>query len=357
MTVRETILKIAAERKTFRTADVLTALRREVSRQFVHRTIHELLAAGKLIKAGATRGATYALPEHAADLGLLVRERLTNHALKEHETLDALRAKAPFLRTLPDNVDQIFAYAFQEMLNNAIEHSASPTIDVEVRKDGERLQFIVNDVGIGAFSNIMQKRSLPSEYDAIEELLKGKITTQPAQHSGEGIFFTSRVGDVFELDSHAHRLRFDNRLDDVFLEPLKPSKRGTKVTFSISAASRRRIEDVFHKFQVAAEEPAFDRSEIKVKLYSAGATYLSRSQARRILAGLEKFRSVTLDFAGIAAVGQAFADEIFRVYRAAYPDVAIVPVNMGETVRFMVERATRTVRPGNERGTGTRQDR
>ncbi|HEV2281399.1 MAG TPA: DUF4325 domain-containing protein [bacterium] len=344
MTVRETILRIAEERKTFRTADVLTALHGAVSRQLVHRAIHRLVAAGRLVKAGTTRGATYARPEHAAALGFAVRQRLANRALQEHEVLDALRAKAPFLRALPDNVGRIFAYGFQEMMNNAIEHSASPTIDVEVRKVGDQVQFTVNDVGVGVFGNIMEKRSLASEQDAIEELLKGKTTTQPTRHSGEGIFFTSRTGDVFVLESHAHRLRFDNRLDDVYLEPRKPFKRGTKVTFSISGTSRRRLNDVFNRFQARAEEPAFDRSEVKVDLYAAGSTYLSRSQARRILGGLEKFRSVTLDFENVPAIGQAFADEIFRVYRAVHPEVAIVPVNMNETVRFMVERARRSAR-------------
>jgi hypothetical protein len=51
---------------------------------------------------------------------------------------------------------------------------------------------------------------------------------------------------------------------------------------------------------------------------------------------------VTLDFDRVPAIGQAFADEIFRVYRAAHPEVAVVAVNMNETVRFMVERARRS---------------
>lgn len=344
MAIREVILRVAAGRKTFRTSDVLAAVHGQVSRQYVHRTIRDLVAAGALIKAGTTRGATYALPQHAAELGLMVRRRLRNRAVREDEVLDAFRVKAPFLRAVPDNVARIVAYAFQEMLNNAIEHSASPTIDLEVRKDGQQIQFIVNDVGVGVFNNIMEKRGLTSELDAIEDLLKGKTTTQPAGHSGEGIFFTSRVGDLFVLDSHAYRLRFDNRIKDVFLETLKPFKRGTRVTFSIAAGSRRRLDEVFNRFQVGAAEPAFDRSEVKVRLYAAGATYLSRSQARRILSGLEKFRAVTLDFEGVPAIGQAFADEIFRVYRAAHPEVAIVPINTNEAVRFMMERATRSPR-------------
>jgi STAS-like domain of unknown function (DUF4325) len=66
------------------------------------------------------------------------------------------------------------------------------------------------------------------------------------------------------------------------------------------------------------------------------------------LAGLEKFRTVTLDFEGVSAIGQAFADEIFRVYRAAHPDVAIVPINMEETVKFIVDRARRPSRASEQ---------
>lgn len=38
---------------------------------------------------------------------------------------------------------------------------------------------------------------LPSH--AILELSKGKFTSDPARHSGEGIFFTSRMCDKFEI--------------------------------------------------------------------------------------------------------------------------------------------------------------
>lgn len=339
--LRETVLKTAAARKTFRTSDVIAALHGSVSRQYIQRVIGGLVREGVLVKAGVTRGASYALPEHAAKLGLTVKERLSNRGLKEDEVLDRLRAKAFFLRSLPENVDRIFSYAFTEMLNNAIEHSNSPTVDVEAAEVQGQVRFVVNDVGVGVFQNVMEKHSLNSELEAIEDLLKGKTTTQPERHSGEGIFFTSKMGDLFLLDSHSYRMRCDNVIQDVFVGPLKPFKRGTRVTFSISTTSSRRTRDVFNKFQTTPGEPAFDRSQVKVKLYVTDTTYLSRSQARRLLSGLEKFRSVTLDFEGVETVGQAFADEVFRVFRRTHPEVVITPVNMNEAVRFMVERAGR----------------
>ena len=69
-----------------------------------------------------------------------------------------------------------------------------------------------------------------------------------------------------------------------------------------------------------------------------GTIYISRSQARRILAGLEKFKSVILDFDRVSTVGQAFVDEIFRVFQSRHQDITIAPVNMNDAVRFMIGR-------------------
>src|SRR3989338_8465686 len=88
-----------------------------------------------------------------------------------------------------------------EMFNNAIEHSESKIISVEVSLRNNKLSFIVEDSGIGVFRNIMKKKGLRSVIEAIQDLLKGKTTTMPKSHSGEGIFFTSKASDLFILDS------------------------------------------------------------------------------------------------------------------------------------------------------------
>ena len=98
-----------------------------------------------------------------------------------------------------------------------------------VEKRADTLVFFVNDFGIGVFRNVMQKQKLKSELEAIQDLLKGKTTTQPHAHSGEGIFFTSKVADIFSLESFGKKLTINNILNDIFIEEVKPSKRGTKV--------------------------------------------------------------------------------------------------------------------------------
>lgn len=338
MDIAHTILKVANEQETFTTADVVRRLKSAVSRQYVTRIINDLLSEGKLVKSGATKRASYALPENAASLGNTIKKRLRNFDLKEHEVLDGLEHPSLVLYKLPENIKSIFTYAFTEMLNNAIEHSKSHYIEVEINKLNRNLNFVVRDFGIGVFRNVMQQRKLQSELEAVQDLLKGKTTTAPQAHSGEGIFFTSKIGDVFILESFEYRLRVDNLIKDVFVEKLDRSVKGTKVIFNISLQSRKHLNDVFKKYQTDPETYSFDRTEIQIKLYTMGTVYISRSQARRVLAGLEKFKTIILDFDKVPTVGQAFADEIFRVFRIKHPDITIMPLNMNEAVKFMVER-------------------
>jgi anti-anti-sigma regulatory factor len=45
-----------------------------------------------------------------------------------------------------------------------------------------------------------------------------------------------------------------------------------------------------------------------------------------------QFRTVVLDFEGVALVGQAFADEVFRVFATAHPQVQLRRMNVSEEV-------------------------
>src|SRR5262249_14618053 len=150
--------------------------------------------------------------------------RLSNVALQEDRVLSGLNDAAPFLTRLPAKVGTIVSYAFLEIMNNAIEHSGSQRLDVEVVRANEAVTFVVADFGCGVFRKVMRERKLGSELEAIQDLLKGKTTTQPEHHSGEGIFFTSKVADVFILESFRYCLRVDNRIGDYFIEPTRRPK-------------------------------------------------------------------------------------------------------------------------------------
>ena len=71
----------------------------------------------------------------------------------------------------------------------------------------------------------------------------------------------------------------------------------------------------------------------------AGEALISRSQAKRVSHRFERFKRVDLDFAGICEIGQGFADELFRVFASAHPQIHMTPINTEPAVAQTVKRA------------------
>ena len=114
--------------------------------------------------------------------------------------------------------------------------------------------------------------------------------------------------------------------------------KGTAVLFIIATDTKKHLIDVFKEFESVKGEHDFEKTKIFVKLYVHGTVYISRSQARRILSGLDKFKIIMLDFDEVPLVGQAFADEIFRVFQQKHPEIKITTTNMNEAVKYMIDR-------------------
>jgi len=341
MNTKQKVIEFAKKQGKFRVSDFVLSKKHSFSRQYISKIVNELVAEKKLLKSGSTASAIYALPSDIELLGDFTAMVLTNKGLAEHKVLEKVENQVPFLATLSDNVRSIFDYAFSEMLNNAIEHSKSKKIAVEVKKQHNTLYFEIRDFGVGVFINIMKKHKLNSETEAMQDLLKGKTTTAPQAHSGEGIFFTSKVADSFTLESFGYLLTIDNKIHDIFFGKSKRgSKKGTSVRFLISLDSNKHLINIFKQFQTNKEKMAFDKTEIQIKLYTMGTVHISRSQARRVSAGLDKFETIVLDFDKVPMIGQAFADEIFRVFRNKHPKKKIVAINMNEAVEFMIKRVS-----------------
>jgi anti-sigma regulatory factor (Ser/Thr protein kinase) len=238
------------------------------------------------------------------------------------------------LSQLADSVESIVHYAFTEILNNAIDHSMSERCTVEVRLDATKISFTVRDSGIGVFYSIADKFDLQNEHDAMIELIKGKTTTQPRAHSGEGIFFVSRAADRFSLRSHRLQLEWDNKRADVFVSEPRFLK-GTLASFEIDRNSRTRLENVFAEFAPEAYDFQFQKTRVLVKLLRRD--YVSRSEAKRLLHNLDKFSEIELDMRDVRNVGQGFADEVFRVFATAHPDIVIRFVNASDAVTAIIK--------------------
>jgi hypothetical protein len=127
--------------------------------------------------------------------------------------------------------------------------------------------------------------------------------------------------------------------DDWLLEEQAPAE-GTLVSMIIGPSSDRTPNEVFDRFASQDMDYGFSKTHVPVVLARYGDENLvSRSQAKRLLARFDRFQEIVLDFKGIATVGQAFADEIFRVFAHEHPHVHLTPVNLSEAVAQMVSRA------------------
>lgn len=247
---------------------------------------------------------------------------------------------APKISGLADNIVQICQYGFTEMVNNVIDHSGSYQLTVGFSVDADALHFIVQDFGVGIFRKLRDALGLGNEHEAALELRKGRITTDPVNHTGEGIFFTARMFDVFVLESHGTAFVLKDGSADWMLEQAETPDPGTFVRMQIAKASSRTTRQIFDRFISSDGNFQFDTTRIGLRLMGLETGNLvSRSQAKRVVSRLEQFKAAVLDFDGVDDIGPAFADEIFRVFANAHPEVHIIPINANERVNQMIVRS------------------
>ena len=301
-----------------------------ISRQVANGYLQALVRDGLIAAEGSTQARTYTLTTLAEVAHAFPREGL-------EEDVVWRRHLASQLADLPENARDIWHYAFTEMINNAIDHSGSPDVRVGLRRNALFVDGWVEDDGEGIFVKIQRALNLYDPREAILELAKGKLTTAPARHSGEGIFFTSRMMDGFDIQSGRLHFRHSERSVDTLAEA--DDVPGTRVSMRLGNNSPRRMETVFNEFS-DPEEYTFDKTEVPVRLAQhEGEKLVSRSQARRVAHRFERFSRVVLDFSGVEEIGQAFADEIFRVFAASHPNIRLIPTNTAPAVANMIRRA------------------
>lgn len=195
----------------------------------------------------------------------------------------------------------------------------------------------IHDDGESIFDHITCLMGLDDSRKAILELSKGKLTTVD-HHTGEGIFFTSRAFDAFFIVSGD--LMFNHRYDSPtdMMNYTESDVAGTLVSMMLALDSNRSFASVFGEL---TDQETYDFSRIVVPVRLAlyeGDQLISRSQAKRIMHRVERFRNVILDFAGVEMVGRLFAEEIFRVFANYHPQIRLQAINMNEGVRKSVNR-------------------
>lgn len=275
-----------------------------------------------------------------------LRQVVQRYALQGlQEDLPWRRDFAPFF-DLPPAVQHMVQHAFTELVNNAIDHSGGSAVTVSLRQTPLQAQLLVSDDGCGLFSRIAQSFDIDDPALAMLELSKGKLTSAPERHSGHGLFFTARLGDVFDI--HANASAWQRRVwERRAWRPARPSavstRPGTSVYMAIALDTPRTLDSVLQAHSASGSSYDFARTEVPMQLMApVGAMLASRADAKRAVRRLETFRHAELDFSGISNIGHGFADELFRVFTREHPALELHPVGMSPQVAAMVA-SVRTV--------------
>lgn len=314
-----------------------------LSRVAVSRRIKKLADSGYLQRHGTGTRQTYTLGASRFWLGV---QPLQDIVQRGGEMAVWERHLAPLLGDVAANVRNLANIAFTEMLNNALDHSQAQQVAMGLHVHGGRLQMVVADDGMGIFTTIAQSAQLFDTRLALLELAKGKFTTAPEGHSGMGIFVSSRMLDGFAIESGS--LRFDPhdvghplpRFGWIDVSAcLKPRVAQTVVRMDIALDSPRSANEVYLKYFEPSEVggDAFHTTEIPVRLAQLSSELVSRSQAKWVMDRATQFKTVILDFEGVTSVGQAFVDEVFRVFATAHPHIRLRTMGLTPEVAQMLK--------------------
>ncbi|NJK83371.1 MAG: sensor histidine kinase [Saprospiraceae bacterium] len=154
------------------------------------------------------------------------------------------------------------------MLNNAIDHSSGTEVLIHVQRTAINTSILIYDDGEGIFKKIQRELQLNDERHAVLELAKGKLTTDPERHSGEGIFFTSRMFDEFMIRSgNVYFSHEFNRAIDWILEEAE-SQFGTIVLMNLNNDISRTAKQIFDDFS-SVDSDNYDFIKTVVPVYLA----------------------------------------------------------------------------------------
>jgi len=303
-----------------------------ISLTTVYRYIKDLEKEGIISKANGI----YTLKEtaHYFEYKVNKKERLEEDVIYKTDIY-------PFIKDLPANVIKIWQYAFTEMMNNAIDHSESDIIAGVIARNYLNTNIAIIDIGIGIFEKIRSYYEYNSIDDAVLELFKGKLTTDSGNHSGEGIFFTSRMVDIFgamsdgKIFTHNKYADFYNDIESVPSMKKYKNSKGTTIVMFLANFSCRQTKEVFDMFSDI--DGGFTKTQIPISKVFSDDYPVSRSQAKRLCSRFEDFSEIILDFEGVGDIGQGFAHELFVVFKRNHPSVQFAIINANEDVSKMIK--------------------
>ncbi len=314
----------------------LTADTFGVTRQSIHRHL-EILIDDEILEAeGGTRDRKYKLKRTVWTDTLELR----NH---QDEDLVYRDYVEPHLNGLSENVLRICHYGFTEMFNNGIDHSGGDQATISILRTARTTCLIIKDNGVGIFEKLKKATGLGDDRSVFLKLSKGKLTTDPDRHTGQGIFFTSRMFDMFTVAANHYLFGHLEDFQDWFIEHSPTDETGTRIKLEIVNDTSRTSREIFDRYaDLESDDYAFSKTHVPLTLAKFGVDGLiSRSAAKRVLARFESFKEIFLDFSGVDSIGHSFADEIFRVFSLQNPGIVIIVIGANEVVSVEINRAKR----------------
>src|SRR3989344_680044 len=212
------------------------------SRQRAHAYVTREIKKGRIIKVGRTKYTRY----------FLVGGKHIEFDLKIEPTLEEDKVWSsyvkPMVSSYADNIQKICNYGFTEIFNNAIDHSDGTSIFTDVEIKEGKINITIMDNGVGIFQKIQKALNLQSMRESILHLSKGKFTTDPSKHTGEGIFFTSRMCDHFSIMSNDLYYTFTGKDWLLSSEKKEEFGDGTFIKFVVSLNSKKIAKEIFDQF-------------------------------------------------------------------------------------------------------------
>lgn len=243
----------------------------EISRQAAHQHINQAVKDGIITAGGSGRARYY---EIRPLVDLIYEFELSSQLQEDLIWREHVR---PALGHLADNVLQICEYGFTEMFNNAIDHSEGTQATIRIFCTAKGIRLDIMDNGVGIFRKIQRALNLADARLALLELGKGKFTTDPDRHSGQGIFFTSRAFDHFIILSHdlSYVHGGSEKQDWLLNEPeagetdASGLRMSTYIMMTIDARSKRDLKAVLDEYASAdVGDYGFTKTKVPVELAS-----------------------------------------------------------------------------------------
>jgi hypothetical protein len=287
-----------------------------ISRQQATRYLANLCEVGQLSQVGRGRGAAYYYKAH-------------RHILS-HGTC-VLPGIAQFPDSLGIHAEQKewLAKALTALIQNSAEHSRGRTARWELAAEDDCLLLTASDDGNGIFAVMTEQFRCLSRVEAAGELLKGSRIAKPVQ-STSSLAQLIWAADFATIEANGMRLKVAGKPRDWSIQQNIVTPTGTTCTLEISTQPRR-----FHK---TSEVEGSAKIVIPVQAFIAtnGTRMPDRRDAKRILKRVISHETVILDFRHVDTVAQSFVDYVFNQFRALHPRCGILPVNLNNNVRTMI---------------------